>query len=449
MGAQEERKVLMKTRYLTAGLLVVLIAVVALAAACGGSDETTTTAGGVATTAQTTATTAATTETSAPTETTATTAAGGPATGEPIKVGFPAGLTGSSAAPADSEIKGAQLQVDWINANGGINGRPIELIIGDDQSDVSTMAAVMTKMIEQDKVFALIGPFEQAGQEAARAISEKAQIPLVACGPATLEQIADGATKYTWSVMVSASSRYQAEGVVNLIKANGYKNVLAIADVLPINQEQAGIIAEGAAAEGFAFTKMPDTFGFDQTDFQPLLNKMMEQYKALNPDAVFLFVNPIAAPTVYKGLRDLGVTVPIVGSSSTGHPAIFAQGPQAVDGMAVVDLTGVLNPAALPDDAPNKAMLLDFAKRYQEKYDAAPDMFSTVGADYVTVLAEALKAGGDDKEKVRQALVNLSGVMTLEGPMTFTPDNTNEGDRTCTYEFQVKNAVFEFVRALQ
>ena len=62
---------------------------------------------------------------------------------------------------------------------------------------------------------------------------------------------------------------------------------------------------------------------------------------------------------------------------------------------------------------------------------------------------KALKAGGDDKEKVRQALVNMSNFMTIEGPMNFTPENTNQGDSSCAYEFQVKNAVFEFVRILQ
>jgi branched-chain amino acid transport system substrate-binding protein len=302
-------------------------------------------------------------------------------------------------------------------------------------------------MIQQDKVFAVIGPFEQSSQEAARAISEKAQIPHVACGPATLEQLKG--TKYTWSVMISADPTVQSAMCINLIKAHGFKNMLAVSDVLPIDQETADLVAEAGPAEGFTFTKMPDTYGLDVTDFQPLLNKIMEEYKKLKPDAIFLMSNPVSMPAVYKGLRDLGVTVPIIGGSASAHPAIFSQGPQAVEGLIVMDTAGILNPEALPDSAPNKALLVDFFKRYNDKYGAAPDMFSTMGADFVTVLVEALKAGGDDKEKVRQALVNMSNVMTLEGPMNFTPENTNQGDTSCSYEFQVKNAVFEYVRTLQ
>jgi branched-chain amino acid transport system substrate-binding protein len=412
----------MKKRLVLGGLLVLLLVVALTTIGCGGATETTTTV--------------------APTTT-----ATGPATGEPIKVGYPCSLTGSGAAPADSEVKGVQLQVDWVNANGGINGRPIEMIVGDDQSDLSTMVAVMNKMIQQDKVFAVIGPFEQSSQEAARAISEKAQIPHVACGPATLEQLKG--TKYTWSVMISADPTVQSAALISLIKASGYKNMLAVADVLPIDQETGDLVAAAGPTEGFTFTKMPDTYGLDVTDFQPLLNKIMEEYKRLKPDAIFLLSNPVSLPAVYKGLRDLGVTEPIIGGSATAHPAIFSQGPEAVEGLFVMDVSGVLNPEALPDSAPNKALLADFFKRYNDKYGAAPDMFSTMGADFVTVLAAALKVGGDDKEKVRQALVNMSNVMTLEGPMTFTPENTNQGDRTCAYEFQVKNAVFEYVRTVQ
>ena len=236
---------------------------------------------------------------------------------------------------------------------------------------------------------------------------------------------------------------------ISLIKAHGFKKMLAIADVLPIDQETSDLVVEAGATEGFTFTKMPDTYGLDVTDFQPLLNKIMEEYKKLKPDAVFLMSNPISMPAIYKGLRDLGVTEPIIAGTASAHPAIFSQGPEAVEGVIVMDPAGILNPEALPDSAPNKAMLVDFFTRYNDKYGAAPDMFSTMGADFVTVLAEALKAGGDDKEKIRQALINMSDVMTLEGPMNFTPENTNQGDTSCGYEFQVKNAVFEYVSTLQ
>jgi branched-chain amino acid transport system substrate-binding protein len=363
----------------------------------------------------------------------------------PILIGLSNSLTGPSAAPGVSLSKGVALQVEYVNANGGINGRPLEIIEMDDKSEVPNAIANITKMIQEDKVFATIGPFAQYMQEPARGIAEQTQTPMVGDGPATLDQIAG--TKYKWSVMTSAAPPTQADALAKIIKANGWKNILAIADVLSIHQETLDLMVKGASAGGYTFTKMKDTFGFDQQDFQPILNRMMEEYNKLKPDAIIIFVNPLAAPPLYKGLRSLGVTVPIQGSPAAAHPAIFAMGPEAVEGFLVLDSGGIVNPSALSDDWPVKEMQLDFVKRYQAKYNAGPDFFSAAGADMVTVLTEALKqaGGADDKAKVAEALINLKDVKTLEGIMSFTPEDTNQGIKGNMVEFQVKGAQFNFL----
>ena len=155
----------MKKRYLLVGLVVVLLAVFLVVAACGGDDETTTTAA-PATTAAPTETTAAPTETTAaPTETTA---GGGPATGEPVKVGLITSLTGPSASPGISVKQGAELTVKHLNESGGLAGRPIELFIEDDASEVTGMAAGLTKLIEQTKIDYFGARSSSLASEAAR-----------------------------------------------------------------------------------------------------------------------------------------------------------------------------------------------------------------------------------------------------------------------------------------
>jgi branched-chain amino acid transport system substrate-binding protein len=426
----------MKRRYLLTGLLVLLLVVAMTAVACGGEKTTTTTGP---------------TETTASTETTVvpgtdTTAATGPATGEPIKVGFSNSLTGSSASVGVSVSRGANLQVEYINANGGINGRPIELMEADDKSDVAQAQANVTKMIEQDKVDATIGPFAQFNQS--RTTVEEAQIPTVMPGPATMADI--NGTDYKYSVMVAATPPIYADGLTKLIKANGWTNVLAIADVLEVHQETLDLLVEAAATEGFTFTKMPDTFGFDVTDFQPVLNRIMEEYNKLNPDVVVIFVNPLAAPPLYKGLRTLGVTVPIQGSAADAHPAIFSMGPEAVEGFLVLDSGGIVNPTSLPDTWPLKQLQLDFAQRYQAKYSEAPDFFSAMGADMVSILAEAMKqaGGADDKQKVAEALINLKDFASLEGMVNFAPDNTTQGIKGNLVEFLVQGGQFQLVNTV-
>ncbi len=306
--------------------------------------------------------------------------------------------------------------------------------------------ANINKLIQEDKVAATIGPFAQFMQEPARGIAEQTQTPMVGMGPATLEQLA-AAPQYQMSVMLSAAPDTQADALTKVIKANGWKNIIGIADVLAIHQETLDLLVKAGPTEGFTFTKLPDTFGFDQTDFQPILNKIMEAYNAQKPDAVVIYVNPIAAPPLYKGLRSLGVTVPIQGSPAAAHPAIFAMGPEAVEGFLVLDCGGLVNPAGLPDDWPLKEGQLGFFEAYQAKYGQSPDFFSAAGADLVSVLAEAMKQAGDpeDKAKVAQALINLKDFVALQGIMNFTPEETSQGVDGDMVEWQVKGAQWVLV----
>lgn len=432
----------MKKRYLIIGLLVLMLVVVFAATACGEGEETTTTA------APSTETTAApSTETTAAPSTT--TSGGGPATGEPIKIGFSNSITGFAAAPAESTGNGVALVIEQVNAAGGINGRPLQLIMLDDKSDVPAAIANLNKLIQEDKVAATVGPFAQFIQEPARALAEQTGTPMVGMGPATLEQIA-ATPQYQMSVMLSAAPPTHADGLTKVIKANGWKNVLAIADQLAIHQETLDLVAKNGPVEGFTLTKLPDTFGFDQTDFQPILNKLMEAYNAQKPDAIALFVNPIAVPPLYKGLRSLGVDVPIQGSPAASNPAIFAMGPEAVEGLLVLDSGGLVNPAALPADWPLKAGQMAFYEAYQAKYGRPPDFFAAAGADLVSVLAEAMKqAGGpDDKAAVAKALINLKNFVALQGIINFTPEATSQGVTGQMVEFQVKGAQFMLVNTV-
>lgn len=417
----------MKKRFMLAGLVAVLLVIALAAMACGGEE-------GTATTAE-------------PTETTAGT--GGPATGEPIKVGLVTSLTGNSAAPGISVQHGAEYAVEWINQNGGINGRPIELLIEDDKSEVTSMTSAMTKLIEEDGIEYFVGPFIQYGQEAARQMCEDAQIPMVGSGPPSLDQIAAN-TPYEWSVMMAAGPVTQADALAKLIKAHGYTNILAIADTLSIHQETATKLVELSATEGFTLTVLPDTFGLALPDPQAILNKIMEGVNSVQPDAIITLSNPLAQPAIYQGLRTLGVTVPIHGSPAAAHPAVMARGPEAVEDLYVMDSGGLVNPQGLPDDWPLKAFQVDFYDRYNEFFGYAPDFFAAVGADYFVILQEAMKqaGGADDKAAVAQALQSLTDVVTLEGLQTFTPDETTEGVYGFLVEYQIKGGEFVFVRTL-
>ena len=141
--------------------------------------------------------------------------------------------------------------------------------------------------------------------------------------------------------------------------------------------------------------------------------------------------------------------MPILAGTACAHPAIFAQGPQAVEGTYVMDSGGNVNPQALPDSWPSKALQLDFAKLYQAKYNAAPDFFAADGADLVTTLVAAMKQAGEvDQAKVAQALIGLKDLPALEGLLNFPPDATSMGIHGSMVEWQVKGGQFVLVNTI-
>ncbi len=179
----------MRRSHWIAIVLVLLLGLMLALAGCGSS---------------TTTTTAATTATTAPNSTTAetTTDTTVAASTDPIKIGLAVSLSGMSGASTGPIVDGAKEEIAYINANGGFNGRQLELIVEDDKSDVNGATAAVTKLIEQDKVSAVLGPFPQFVESAARPVAEKAGVPNIMIIPPTPACVKD--TSYKWTFLCVA-----------------------------------------------------------------------------------------------------------------------------------------------------------------------------------------------------------------------------------------------------
>jgi branched-chain amino acid transport system substrate-binding protein len=394
------------------------------AVACGGSTSTT---------AATEPTTGGSTTSSA---------ASGPATGEPIKIGVLASLTGMAAPAFPAVQKGYQLEVDAFNAAGGVNGRPIQLIEVDDKSDAATAVSVATKLITQDKVVALLGGLNTPAALAVEPLAGKYEIPFIRWDTPTLDS---PATNAKWGFIASVGPVDVADALEKQIAAQGWKKIVAAADILPPNFQALQILEKDAASKGFTINYLKDTWQLDATDLSPQINKIYAAYKADNPDALFVLSSIVQTPVMTKGLTDLGVTGPQQSGAVSGHPGIFANGPEAVEGLYLIG-AGVLNPSQLPDDYPNKPLLMDFATRYMAKYNEPPSLFAGLGYDSSHILFEGLKAGIDDPAKIRDGIEAIKNLPVSQGMVTYSPtDHSLHGGYN---EWQAKGGQFVFVRKL-
>src|SRR5688500_2894415 len=106
-------------------------------------------------------------------------AAGGGEPAGPVRIGFYADLSGQTSGFGQSTLRGVQLAVEEINAAGGILGAPVELLVEDDQGRPEQAATVVTKLIEQDEVVALVGENASTNTLAAAPIAQRARVPMI------------------------------------------------------------------------------------------------------------------------------------------------------------------------------------------------------------------------------------------------------------------------------
>lgn len=409
------------------GLIAVLLVVVLFVIACGDDGTTDTTAASTETTA-------------APTETTA--GGGGPATGEPIKIGVIASLTGTAAAPMPSMQAMLDFEVETLNNNGGVNGRPIEIISVDDKSDPTTAVAVATKLITQDNVVAILGPLSTPPCLAVAPLCEKYQVPMLRWDTPTLEY---PNAMGDWDFVCSVGPPDVADALMGQIKAEGWKNILGAADILPPNFQSLELLKDMVGEAGAKITVLPDTWPLDATDLTPFVNKIWAAYQEVKPDAVFAMSAVVQTAQIHKGLVDYGITVPIHSGPVSSHPGILAMGPEAVEGLYFIG-AGITNPSQLPDGYPNKELMLDLATRYTAKYNEPPTLFAGAAYDSFRILLEGLKVGGDDRAKVRDGIEAIQGLPVSQGVVNYSPDDHMlHGGYNA---WQVKDGVFTFVREL-
>jgi branched-chain amino acid transport system substrate-binding protein len=402
---------------MTGGFVGLLLVALLFVVSCGGGDTGTT--GG---------------------STGGTDSAGG-ATGEPIKIGVVTSMSGGAAVPTASMLNALELEADLVNANGGVDGRPIEFITMDDKTDAPTAVSAATKLITQDNVTAILGPLHTPCALAVQPLAERYEIPLLRWDTPTLDAPAVDAY---WSFICSVGPEDVADALSKQIQAAGWTNILAAADVLPPNYQALDILKENLPA-GVEMTVLEDNWALDMTDSTPMINKIFTAYKNVQPDVLFLMSSLHQTPIFINHLKNLGVDVPIQSGAVSGHPTIFMKGNDVVEGLLLIG-AGITNPSDLPADYPYKAEMVDFATRYEARYDEVVTLFAGAAYDSFHILLEGLKAGGTDKAAIRDAIEALQDFPVTQGVVNYGPDDHQlHGGYD---EWEVKSGVFTFVRTL-
>jgi branched-chain amino acid transport system substrate-binding protein len=409
-GCNKEGDLTVKGKHFVAFVLAILIVTALLAAGCGSTPVSTT--------------------------------AGVGATGEPIKVGVIYSATGVAAAPSKELVDTLKLELKAINAAGGIDGRPIEFVLADDGSDAQKGVVAATKLIQDDKVAAILGPFAMFVSSPVGMLAEKSQIPIIYLSPKS-----PGSTAVQkWVFAIDYTVSQQMAMSLDMVKATGAKKWVAFAENLPGSAMGMKELAANATEAGISFTYYSDTWDITEMDVSGVVTKIAAAAKKEGADALYVGMNAYQGPYICKGLRDLGITAPIMTTATCGSQSLFSLGSAPVEGLTMLG-KALMDPTALPDTAATKQNAIAFIERYKQEYGEYPGLWSSLGYDAFAVLVDALKRGGTDPTQLRDAIESTKDLVALGGIYTFGPD-IHDGASGGMFEFTVKDGKFVYLKTV-
>jgi len=337
---------------------------------------------------------------------------------EPIRVGAILSLTGQYAALGDAEKKALELEVGRINDAGGINGKQIELVIKDDATDEAKAVAAATELIDQDAVVAILGPSGTGQTMAVRTEIERAGVPNISMAGGSVIT----ADLSEWVFQTPWPNKIVVPFVLDAIKAEGQTKIGLLSDTGGYGKDGRDVILASAKTGGLEIVA-DETFNPGDADMTAQLTKI----RAAGAQALLLWTAGKDAVTVVKNAEQLGLEIPAWGGSGQARIEFPEGGGAAAEGFVFGTGRSLVPDTWKGVDEAQYETVSEFAKRYEDEYGEAPDIFAGHGYDAITILADAIGRAGEDADgdALRAAIEGTDGVPGFGGPFAYSADDHN------------------------
>lgn len=334
----------------------------------------------------------------------------------PIRIGAIFAITGPASFLGAPEEKTARMLVDRMNEAGGLLGRKIELIVVDSASKPEQATSLAKKLIEEDKVVAIIGPSTSGETLAIKEICQEAGTILISCAAA--EKITSPVASYVFKVAPKDSDA--ARWILKTLQARGLQKVGVISSNDGFGMAGKEQLEKLAPEYGVSIL-ISEVYDKQETDLTGVLTKL----KGRQVQAVINWSIVPAQSLVAKNMKQIGLDVPLYQSHGFGNIKYAQAGGEAVNG-TLLPCGRILVAEALPDDHPQKKVLMEYKKDYESRFREDVSTFGGHPYDALLILAEAIRqAGSTDREKVRTAIESLRGVVGTAGVFNFSPEDHN------------------------
>ena len=333
----------------------------------------------------------------------------------PYKIGGIFAITGPASFLGEPERNSMELLAEQINAGGGINGHPIELVIYDTEGDATKAVLNANKLIEKDNVLAIVGPSLSGTTLGVIPIAEKGQVPLISCAASV--KITTPVKK--WVFKTPQTDVMAVAKIYNYIKGQGVKKIAILTVSNAFGDSGRQQLLEQSADYGFEIVA-DESFGPQDTDMTPQLTKI----RALKPQAIICWGTNPGPAVIAKNMRQLGIKTPLYQSHGVASKKFIELAGEEANGI-ILPTGKILVAGELADSDPQKQVLQKYVADYEAKYKVAVSGFGGYAWDGLQILAQALEKAGDDRAKIRDEVEKIDGYVGISGIFRFSPQDHN------------------------
>ncbi len=307
-----------------------------------------------------------------------------------IKIGCGAPITGDSAQFGVMLKKGIELGLEEINGAGGVDGKTIEVIYGDDCSQPQEAVAVAQKFAGDKDIVAVIGHFNSICSIPSRSVYDEAG--LLEFSPASTN--ADFAKGSKWAFRNIFNDRFQGQSIARYIKNQlKLKKVAVFYD----NDDYGAPLKDFFVAEAKKLgleVVGTEAYEKDTIDFSPQLTKI----KGLNPDIIFISGLYSHAGRIVAKARELGIATQFIGSDGLFSSDFIALAGKAAEGT-------IISCPFLSQLGGEKGK--EFSDKFQEKYGEVPDAWAVLSYDALNMIVDTIRSVGTDRTAIRDAFAKI------------------------------------------
>ncbi len=330
-----------------------------------------------------------------------------------IKVGTFLAVTGPASFLGDPELKTLQMYIDEVNADGGIDGKKVELVHYDTGGNAKKAVNFAKRLVQKDNVDVIVGGSTSGSTMAVIPVVEKAGVPFISMAGAVA--IIDPVKK--WVFKTPHTDKMAAGKVFGDMKKRGISKVALISGSGGFGKSGRGQSLALAPEYGIEIVA-DESYGAKDTDMTAQLTKIRDT----DAQAILNFGFGTGPAIVTKNVRQLGITLPLYQSHGVASKKFIELAGEAAEGVRL-PAAALLVADKLPDSDPQKPILM----AYKGKYEAAHGAVSTFGGHAYDGLFMALgaidRADSTDKEKVRAEIERTKGFVGTGGIFNMSADD--------------------------